>query len=511
MLEYYPTEKAGLNISLKMEQYHGWWSGESYERSRDRWNTDLMKFYFVGEQGQDVILTCIAGGEWINTNQWRTFPFKIYRPDNPAKSLEMIEAHTCDLLYSSSASNTIQFKICKNREHFKDFESAKVSGECCETNGFGAQSGISRNSWASIDTIEHDGGEALGNCEGFELTGKAAHIAIQNNDADKGCFGELKFYGAPGGNGSSIRMPFVSCAFKPVWFDSLQTRRHFGDWTWRNEQDDRSAIYCAGDEERLSSLEVGVCDWRDAGSYDTFTATICGKNSTEEAYSDCCTTGKIERGKKKLFKGKALGSCRRQMLKPFLSVKFYHPRRDGMCIDYIKFNRNPICETCHWTDSGEATKCTSDWKNPIERRLQCDIGPEGLTIKKLWIKVCNNEIGGMTDELVVYMENDRRETCKTLGLAGFKKDNLEEFSPAQLGPNCSKFQVTETTHIWLYTEPGNDDLCLTDLNLDVSSAQTGVTRSVRCRFDHNKKFEVTIQGGDHYGTPTQKAIPLKCT
>ena len=518
VLDYYPTENAGLNISLKMEHYDYFWHSESGDKFRDQWHTDLLKLYFAGEHGRDVILICIPGGQWINTdNSWKKFACKIQRPEQPAKSLEMIEAHSCDILFSSTASNTIQFKICKNREDFNDFQTAKEAGKCCETNTFAGetnnQMSTQRNRWARIDTIEQDGGEALGNCEGFEVTGKAAYIAINNNGTDKGCFDELKLYGNPGENGSSIPMPFVSCAFKPVEFDSHVTRRHFGDYhtnTWRSEQDDRSAIYCAGDEEQLSSLEVGTCDRAHGGSSDTFTATICGKNSTEEAYSDCCTTGEIgniARGKNKLFTRETLGGCRGQTMKQFLSVKFYHPGGNAMCIDYIKFNNNPICETCIWTESIEAKKCSSDWKNPTERPLQCDIG-EGNTIKKLWVKVCNNVRGGTSDKLVVHMENDSGEKCKTDDLEGPKTNNVKEYTLGALGSSCSKFQVTDVTRIWLYTEPGLDDLCLTDLYLDVSSSRTGVTRSVRCRFDQNSKFEVTIQGGSH---STRKAIPLKCT
>ena len=178
-----------------------------------------------------------------------------------------------------------------------------------------------------------------------------------------------------------------------------------------------------------------------------------------------------------------------------------------MCIDYIKFNSKPICETCIWTDSGEAEKCSSDWKSPMDRPLRCDIG-KGDTIKKLWVKVCNNDKGGTSDKLVVHMENDSGDKCKTDDLEGPMTNHVKEYTPGLLGSSCSKFQVTDVTRIWLYTEPGLDDLCLTDLYLDVSSGQTGETRSVRCRFDQNKRFEVTIQGGSH---STRKAIPLKCT
>jgi len=517
LLDYYPTDKAGLNISLKMEHYDGWRT-ESFEMARDRWHTDLLKLYFVGEQGRDIILTCVAGGEWINTkNSWQTFLCKIYRPDHPAKSLEMIKAHTCDILYSSTGSNTLQFKICKNRESFKNFQRAKEEGECCETNAFAGKTGniegIVRNRWATIDTIEHDGGEALGNCEGFELTGKAAYIAIKNQGTDEGCFDELKFYGAPGTNGSHIPMPFVTCDFEPVEFESHLTRRYFGDYNtngWRDETDDRSAIYCAGDIDQLASISIGVCDRASAGSVDKFSATICDKDSAEETYSGCCTTGEIgniQRNRSRTFTEKKMGSCRGKKLKRFLKVKFSHPDSDGMCIDYIKFNNNPICETCLWTDTGEATNCISDWKTPTSRPLQCDIG-EGKTIKKLWVKVCDNEKGGTSDKIIVHMENDSGDKCQTLGLEGPQRNHVKEYSPRLLGPTCSKLQVTETTRIWLYTEPGLDDLCLTDLYLEVSSGQTGSTRSVRCRFDPNKNFEVITQGGSH---STRKAIPLKCT
>ena len=141
LLDYYPTEKADLNITLNIEHYDGQLTSEIYERERDKWNTDLLKLYFAGEQNQNIVLVCIAGGEWIETNTWQRFNCKIYRPENPATSLEMIEAHTCDILYSSSSSSKIQFKICKNRESFKSFDESKERRLCCETNAFSGITG----------------------------------------------------------------------------------------------------------------------------------------------------------------------------------------------------------------------------------------------------------------------------------------------------------------------------------------------------------------------------------
>ena len=102
LLDYYPSdpneklsdnEEQKLFLDLKMEHYDGPWSTE-YKKQRDRWNTDMLKLYFAGEGGQNVVLTCIAGGTWINaTGEWQTHPCKIQRPDHPAKALQMIEAH----------------------------------------------------------------------------------------------------------------------------------------------------------------------------------------------------------------------------------------------------------------------------------------------------------------------------------------------------------------------------------------------------------------------------------
>ena len=519
LLDYYPSgpnEKLSYNneqklfIDLKMEHYDGAWSTE-YEKQRDRWNTDMLKFYFAGERGQNVVLTCIAGGTWINaTGEWQAHPCKIQRSDHPAKALQMIEAHTCNILYSSSASDTIQFKICRNMANFDNFDRAQVQGDCCETNTFSAatnyQPGLQRNSYARIDTLERDGGEALGRCEGFEITGKTAYIVINSNSTDEGCFDELKFYGEPGVNGSVLYMPFLTCAFTPVEFESHQTRWR-GDYIWRREKDDLSAIHCSGGVEALHSLEIGACDVHYAGSYDTFKTTICtGKSST--GVHDCCETGwigDIRRGKGKVFGGDNLGTCRGRKLERYVSVKFSHPGTDALCIDYLKFNQNPVCQTCIWTDSSQVEKCNTEWKSPTELAVQCNID-EGNTIKKLSVKVCDNERGGTSDKLVVHMENDAGEKCTSSGLKGPETNHWKEYSPSELGPGCKKFQVTDTTHIWLYTDPGNDDLCLTDIYLDVSDWQTGSTKSVRCRFDQNKKFELTFQG-EPDGI---KAIPLKC-
>ena len=77
-----------------------------------------------------------------------------FQPRNPGKSLQMISAHTCDLLYSSSTSNQVgksnqgvwlkfwnkvKLKICKTRRGFEEFAHAEAASQCCSTNFFNPQ------------------------------------------------------------------------------------------------------------------------------------------------------------------------------------------------------------------------------------------------------------------------------------------------------------------------------------------------------------------------------------
>ena len=98
--------------------------------------------------------------------------------NNPAKSIEMFEAHTCDWVNSGSGSNTMKLKFCQKREQFRSFKESSKDLDCCSTNYFPL--GSNRNEYKRYDAISSsdtlDGGAVLGECEGFDLLGTKIYV-----------------------------------------------------------------------------------------------------------------------------------------------------------------------------------------------------------------------------------------------------------------------------------------------------------------------------------------------
>ena len=145
----------------------------------DDWGTDLLKLYFAGKNGKNVVIRCYAGVQWITHGKEnrKTFNCTKLEDSNPARSIEMFKAHTCDWLYSGSSSK-MKLKFCKKREQFRSFNKSTKNLDCCSTNKF--KLGSTRNEYKRYDAISRkdvlDGGEVLGDCEGFDLLGTKIYV-----------------------------------------------------------------------------------------------------------------------------------------------------------------------------------------------------------------------------------------------------------------------------------------------------------------------------------------------
>jgi len=158
-VDFYP-ESAEIKITFRMTD-RGW---------APDWNPDLVKLYFTGKTGENVVVRCMKGAQWITSAQDRVFTCTRLGGSNPAKSIEMFEAHICDSYFAPSNSDQMKLKFCRRQDQFRSFNES----DCCRTNLFSFGSN-SRNTWKKYDAIHRsdvlDGGEVLGHCEGFHLPG----------------------------------------------------------------------------------------------------------------------------------------------------------------------------------------------------------------------------------------------------------------------------------------------------------------------------------------------------
>ena len=120
-----------------------------------------------------MVIRCLAGEEWIDSTKYLISNCTKLEQKYPARSIEMFKAHTCDILYSSSGSDRMKLRFCKKEDQFRSFEKSRRNMDCCSTNYFPLDS--TRNEYKRYDVIYRkdvlDGGDVLGECEGFDLLG----------------------------------------------------------------------------------------------------------------------------------------------------------------------------------------------------------------------------------------------------------------------------------------------------------------------------------------------------
>merc|ERR1719219_1893572 len=284
-IDFYP-EEAKIKITIHLATAY---------TVAEAWNTDLLKLYFTGRTGQNVVIRCIAGGEWISpTNHTRKFECKKLEQNHASQSIEMFEAHTCDFYYSGSNSRTMRLKFCKNETQFRSirsFTQSTSTSDCCTTNNFKLDS--TRNTYKKYDKIQSpttfDGGAVLGQCEGFDLLGSAVHVAFDNEDGNMGCFDELNFYGQTDPTkGSTTDLPFASCHFNPVEFDSHEVRQYMDNrnTSWTNHMNRPVRCDFSRATNTITRLNVKICERDGDGSKDPMLLRL--QNDDEE---DCETEG----------------------------------------------------------------------------------------------------------------------------------------------------------------------------------------------------------------------------
>ena len=103
------------------------------------------------------------------------------------------------------------------------------------------------------------------------------------------------------------------------------------------------------------------------------------------------------------------------------------------------------------------------------------------------------------------LENEEGEKCTTRKLEVSHRNDLVEFSPRQLGTECSNFRVISTTKVWVSTGR-NSSLCLSHVILDTADnveKAKSKSRSQICKFDQDEFYKIY--------TSEELSIPLICT
>ena len=496
------------------------------------WNVDLIKLYFIGMKGQQIVLMCHFGEEWISSdNIWHHFPCELHKPENPLISVDRIGLSVCDESDAGSNSNRIQLKFCRNAGDFSqhNFQKAVDAGRCCKTNYFSGSYTSGATTYVDGNTAQDDGGEKLGQCEGFEITTSSFSMLVDNDNSDAVCFNNIEFYGTDDKSLTSATypIPFRSCSIPNLWAESGSNNINH-DCTYRSYDDSRSSFKChLNSNIKFSYLKIGICDRDYAASYDPFIITICDGNE-----ENCCTTDTLNTDQ--LFNSYgiksggsyvkeidtlSLGTCKDKLLSDNLAIKINLMGSDGLCTNYFQLggesersinathNITAITSTtCQHgevhADSNEARICPrSDSASYDKFPIHCP-GTEGNTLQKISIMVSDQNNAGSSDDIRLIIRNSAGDKCETTPLRTADTGHYKEFT--QFGEECKNLQISDYVHVWVATVNYNDDLYLNHLYLDVVF-KTGQTKSMACILDQEEEFFVIV----HSGTK-RFGVPLKC-
>ena len=155
---------------------------------------------------------------------------------------------------------------------------------------------------------------------------------MENIWADKGCFDELAFYGNPA-NGSTTSLPFASCHFNPVEFDSGEVR-HLENGVWSSRVDHMNKpARCRFSTEIKSviTLNVKACEITGSGSRDPMFIKL--KNDDGDyCQSEGLSIGDSQQGHFLTLSSGSLGSCKNFTVTQTTTAWLFNDGNDDLCV-----------------------------------------------------------------------------------------------------------------------------------------------------------------------------------
>ena len=155
---------------------------------------------------------------------------------------------------------------------------------------------------------------------------------MENYSTDKGCWDELAFYGNPA-NGSTTSLPFASCHFNPVEFDTKQVRHlENGVWnTWEDHMHKPARCELSLEINRITRLNVKVCERTGSGSQDPMYIKLTNDDG-EDCESEGLPIGDSQIGHFLTFSSGSLGSCKNFTVTTTTTARLFNDGNDDLCI-----------------------------------------------------------------------------------------------------------------------------------------------------------------------------------
>jgi hypothetical protein len=284
-IDTYHLSKQGLCQQLLGDIAEGFWNDGKFQLSvklfndgygaGPAWHFDLFKIYFMGDYESERVVRCAVNGDGVmlESMQTKVINCELYQPRQPLRSLEAIGVHTCDLAYAGSHADRIRLRFCRTEELAKSRTNYSDGLNCCEMNGLGYynQANLIRDETLKIDGNEvkdngemDDGGDKLGQCEGFEIKGKEVYVTVRNPYSDAWCFDGLDFYGKSKYSTLIDTTPFTACHFTAIWSEDNTVYRQDGAGSYIDENYEHHRevpMKCElGFNSKIMSMEIKACN-----------------------------------------------------------------------------------------------------------------------------------------------------------------------------------------------------------------------------------------------------------
>ena len=124
------------------------------------------------------------------------------------------------------------------------------------------------------NTAHDDGGEELGQCEGFPIEGTEVEISLKNEGTDAVCLDEFQLFGGSEvGRTSTRSIPFIQC--NPTcniwgenrgWFSDYPQSYCEGDSGWQDWREVKAVCSFSNSTETVKKIALMTCPGEASGS-----------------------------------------------------------------------------------------------------------------------------------------------------------------------------------------------------------------------------------------------------
>jgi len=304
----------------------------------DDWCTDSIKIYTPGFFQDYNIFRCDVFNNGIGTiaSNYQDLKCPLVKSSGSSTAIERIDFHVCNEYWAGTDVEDVRMTIWTKTED-NEWKS-------CTTNNLNYNNNWEIDSTYSIDGemfLEDDGGERLGECEGFEVHNNHLWFKFDSNSWDGWCLDTISFFGKK--KQDAKLTAFMKCDYKSHWMDSRAMSL---------DGKNIHALECKDQTHSpIHEMKFKVCDsTKSTGNwYDSFIPTFAGTDSTIRAVVTSGDDGKkkkcevtldsarddFEAGDFNTFKMRNNPCSTMEIVNDEAEMKIFNEGNDNLCLSQV--------------------------------------------------------------------------------------------------------------------------------------------------------------------------------